>query len=307
MIVVSLYNVHKTYQKITALKKISFEVNKGELFGLIGPDGAGKTSLFRLLATLLIQDSGSIDVLGYDSLKDYKIIRTKLGYMPGTFSLYGDLTVEENLKVFASLFHTSIEQNMHLIHTVYQQLSPFKDRRAANLSGGMKQKLALCCALIHKPELLLLDEPTMGVDPTSRKEFWDILKTLESQGITIIVSTPYMDEASLCDRIALMQNGEILQLNSPEQIVRDFKPKIYAAKADQMYPLLEELQKIKQIISVYPFGETHHITVDEQIRFPIKEILQDLKKKKITGLEITPIPASIEDCFMYLSKQHDRS
>lgn len=303
--VVKLHNVYKSYKEVKALKEISFEVNKGELFGLIGPDGAGKTTMFRLLTTLLLADQGEIEVLGLDAVKDFKEIRTKIGYMPGTFSLYTDLSIDENLHVFASLFNTTVAENLPLIDAIYQQLAPFKDRRAGNLSGGMKQKLALCCALIHRPELLLLDEPTTGVDPTSRKEFWDILKTLEKEGITIIVSTPYMDEASLCDRIALMQKGDILELDSPQGIVANFKEKIYAAKADQMYPLLLELQKLKNIVSVFPFGETHHITVAENVEFPLDQVLESLKKTSLTGVSISLIPASIEDCFMYLSNQNE--
>ena len=219
---ISLRNISKSYKKVKAVQDISFDVNPGELFGLIGPDGAGKTTIFRILTTLLIPDEGSATVAGMDVEKDYKAIRNSVGYMPGRFSLYQDLTVEENLTFFATIFGTTIEENYDLIEDIYVQIEPFKDRRAGKLSGGMKQKLALCCALIHKPKVLFLDEPTTGVDPVSRKEFWEMLKRLQKKGITILVSTPYMDEAALCDRIALIQNGEILEIDTPEAIVNKF-------------------------------------------------------------------------------------
>jgi ABC-type multidrug transport system ATPase subunit len=211
--------------KIKALEDISFEVKQSELFGLIGPDGAGKTTLFRILATLLLAESGEASVDSLDVKKDYKAIRKRVGYMPGKFSLYQDLSVEENLNFFAHVFGTTIEQNYHLIKDIYQQLEPFKTRKAGKLSGGMKQKLALCCALIHEPSVLFLDEPTTGVDPVSRKEFWEMLKYLKSEGITILVSTPYMDEASLCDRVALMQKGKILDIDTPEGIIEKYPKK----------------------------------------------------------------------------------
>src|SRR3990172_354739 len=218
MAVVSLNNISKLYNngKIIAVNHVSFSVNNGELFGLIGPDGAGKTSIFRMLATLLPPDSGSATVEGYDIVNDYKTIRSRIGYMPGKFSLYQDLTVEENLSFFATVFNTTIEENYDLVKDIYVQIEPFKTRRAGKLSGGMKQKLALCCALIHKPSVLFLDEPTTGVDAVSRKEFWEMLKRLKQEGITILVSTPYMDEATLCDRIALIQSGKILSIDTPE-------------------------------------------------------------------------------------------
>ncbi len=218
-------DVVKTYgakaDKVTALQGISFEVERGELFGLIGPDGAGKTSLIRIIATLLLPDSGTAQLDGFDTVKDYKEIRKRVGYMPGKFSLYPDLTVEENINFFATIFNTTLKENYDLVKDIYSQIEPFKDRRAGKLSGGMKQKLALSCALIHRPSVLLLDEPTTGVDVVSRKEFWDMLKGLKSQGITILVSTPYMDEAGLCDRIALVQNGKVLSLDTPSNIQGD--------------------------------------------------------------------------------------
>src|SRR6185312_14000353 len=234
---VSAKNLTKTYgvkKKVVAVDNISFSVNNGEIFGLIGPDGAGKTTVFRMLTTLLLPDAGSGTVAGFDVAKDYQQIRSSVGYMPGRFSLYPDLTVEENLTFFATIFGTTIQQNYSLIREIYVQLEPFKNRRAGKLSGGMKQKLALCCALIHKPIILFLDEPTTGVDPVSRKEFWEMLKHLKAQGITILVSTPYMDEAGLCDRIALMQNGKILMLDTPTNISNSYPEKLLAVKANKM-------------------------------------------------------------------------
>ena len=220
-----IQDVVKTYgtktDKVTALQGISFEVGQGELFGLIGPDGAGKTSLIRIIATLLLPDSGFVKLDGFDTVKDYKEIRKRVGYMPGRFSLYPDLTVEENINFFATIFDTTLKQNYDLVKEIYSQIEPFKDRRAGKLSGGMKQKLALSCALIHRPSVLLLDEPTTGVDVVSRKEFWDMLKGLKQQGITILVSTPYMDEAGRCDRIALVQNGKVLSIDTPSNIQGD--------------------------------------------------------------------------------------
>src|ERR1700761_941252 len=236
---ISLNGIKKTYNKetVTAVKNISFSVNKGELFGLIGPDGAGKTTLFRILTTLLLADEGTAVVNGFDVVKDYKQIRNCVGYMPGKFSLYQDLTIEENLNFFATVFGTTIKQNYDLIKDIYVQIEPFKDRRAGKLSGGMKQKLALCCALIHKPDVLFLDEPTTGVDAVSRKEFWEMLKRLKEQGITILVSTPYMDEANLCDRIALIQKGEILSIDTPEKIIKAFPLDLFAVRASKTHQL----------------------------------------------------------------------
>src|SRR5258705_8617405 len=254
-------NIRKTYGKkkaqIIALDKISFEVKPGELFGIIGPDGAGKTSLFRVLTTLLLADSGTATVDGLDVVKDYKIIRQRVGYMPGRFSLYQDLSVEENLEFFATIFNTSIEKNYELVKDIYVQIEPFKKRKAGKLSGGMKQKLALSCALIHRPSVLFLDEPTTGVDAVSRKEFWDMLKGLRKEGITILVSTPYMDEASLCDRVALIQNGKILSINTPQGIVTNFSKPLWAVKSTRMLPLLNELLQKDFVEDAYPFGEFH--------------------------------------------------
>src|SRR6187397_3372655 len=231
-------NIIKTYGKkkeVTALSDISFNVSQGELFGVIGPDGAGKTSLFRILTTLLLADSGKATVDGFDVVKDYKAIRKRVGYMPGKFSLYQDLSVEENLNFFATIFNTSIEENYDLIKDIYVQIEPFKKSKAGKLSGGMKQKLALSCALIHRPSILFLDEPTTGVDAVSRKEFWEMLKRLKRQGITILVSTPYMDEATLCDRIALIQEGKLLSVDTPGQLVASYPGTLYGVRSDTMY------------------------------------------------------------------------
>ena len=248
------------------MSDISFNVSQGELFGIIGPDGAGKTSLFRILTTLLLADSGKATVDGFDVVKDYKAIRKRVGYMPGKFSLYPDLSVEENLNFFATIFNTSIEENYDLIKDIYVQIEPFKDRKAGKLSGGMKQKLALSCALIHRPSVLFLDEPTTGVDAVSRKEFWEMLKGLKKQGITILVSTPYMDEAGLCDRVALIQNGKILSINTPQGIVESFSKPLWAVKSTRMLSLLNELLQKDFVEDVYPFGEFHHVVMKDGIR-----------------------------------------
>ncbi|SFW79042.1 ABC transporter ATP-binding protein [Chitinophaga sancti] len=285
--------IRKVYQDKTAVDDVSFAVKKGELFGLIGPDGAGKTSIFRMLTTLLLPDGGSATVDGLDVVKDYKAIRKLAGYMPGKFSLYQDLTVEENLNFFATVFKTTVKENYDLIKDIYIQIEPFKKRRAGKLSGGMKQKLALCCALIHRPTVLFLDEPTTGVDPVSRKEFWEMLRKLKEQQITIIVSTPYMDEADLCDRIALIQDGKILSIDTPAAIVAAFPDQLYAVKADQMHRLLKVLQGSALVKSSYAFGEYAHVTFDGDLR-------QELDAQGLTGIEIQPTPVTIEDCFIKL-------
>lgn len=302
---VTVKNIKKKYKDVHALNGISFEVSKGEIFGIIGPDGAGKTTLFRILTTLLLADSGTANVDGSDVVKNYKEIRAKVGYMPGKFSLYQDLSVEENLKIFASLFGTTVEENYHLIKDIYGQIAPFKMRRAGALSGGMKQKLALSCALIHKPVVLFLDEPTTGVDPVSRKEFWDVLASLKSMGVTILVSTPYMDEATMCDRIALIQKGEFMKINTPKQIVREFDKVLWAVQARAMSKLLTDLRQSTHVNTCYAFGDAHHVTVnldenggDES--FSKKTLLDFLEKKGHEDIEIEPIEASIEDCFMEL-------
>lgn len=290
----------KSYGEVKALAGVSFHVEKGEIFGVIGADGAGKTTLFRCLTTLLLPDSGVATVGGFDTIKEYKEIRKRVGYMPGRFSLYGDMSVEENLEFFATLFGTTIKENYFLIEDIYKFLEPFKKRRAANLSGGMKQKLALCCALIHKPEVLFLDEPTTGVDPVSRKEFWVMLKRYKEMGITIVVSTPYMDEAVMCDRIGLIQNGSFLRIETPQQIVADFGERLFAARSDDMPKLLRDLRAFDSIKSCYTFGEMHHLTVQENIQEA--DILTYLQKLSHRDIEVRKIKPNIEDCYMKLSK-----
>ncbi len=298
---ISVKHISKSFGKVQALQDISFEVKEGELFGLIGPDGAGKTTLFRILTTLLIADEGEAVVADQDVVKAYKIIRTMVGYMPGKFSLYQDLTVEENLHFFATIFGTTIEENYHLIKDIYVQIEPFKNRRAKDLSGGMKQKLALSCALIHKPKVLFLDEPTTGVDPVSRKEFWEMLKRLKEKGITILVSTPYMDEAALCDRIALIQDGKILEVDTPEAIVTHYPKKIYAIKANNMFRLINALKAYEDQYSVYPFGEFVHYS-DMRDSFEAEELLNYLKEQGLDEIRIEPTAVTIEDTFMELAK-----
>jgi ABC-type multidrug transport system ATPase subunit len=301
-------NVSKRYVKstpfekvdVTALKNISFEVEKGEIFGIIGPDGAGKTTLFRILTTLLLSDSGTTTIEGLNVVKDFKNIRNIVGYMPGRFSLYQDLSVEENLNVFARVFKTSIAENYHLIEDIYKQLEPFKKRRAGKLSGGMKQKLALCCALIHKPQVLFLDEPTTGVDPVSRKEFWEMLKRLKHQGITILVSTPYMDEAALCDRIALIRDGEFLKTDTPKNIVSQFGHDLWIIRSHNMSKLLTDLRQHPWVRTCFAFGDAHHITLNDNT-LNIESLKQYLKEKEHTFIEMEKIEAGIEDCFMDLT------
>lgn len=294
-------NISKSYGKVTALSNISLEVKPGELFGLIGPDGAGKTTLFRILTTLLIADTGQATVAGYDVLHEYKSIRKNVGYMPGRFSLYQDLTVEENLNFFATIFGTTIEENYDLIKDIYVQIEPFKHRRAGKLSGGMKQKLALSCALIHKPKVLFLDEPTTGVDPVSRKEFWEMLKRLQQKGITILVSTPYMDEAALCDRIALIQDGNILEIDTPKAIVGHFPKPLYNIRANNMYKLIDSLTNYEHTYSVYPFGEFVHYT-DKQDQMSVKTLKAYLETQGLSNIHIETTQPTIEDTFMELAK-----
>ena len=299
---ISVREISKSYGKKTALDRVNFEVSSGELFGLIGPDGAGKTTLFRILTTLLLPDNGNATVAGFDSQSDFKKIRNHVGYMPGRFSLYPDLTVAENLNFFATIFGTTIQENYDLIRDIYEQIEPFKNRRAGKLSGGMKQKLALSCALIHKPKVLFLDEPTTGVDPVSRKEFWEMLKRLQSRGITILVSTPYMDEAALCDRIALIQEGKILKIDTPAGMVEHFPKTLYRIKGQSTYTLLKKLKDYAHTRSVFPFGESLHYT-DSRTGFE-PNLLQDyLSNEGLTQVEIERIRPTIEDTFMELARQ----
>lgn len=297
---VIVQNVYKSYEKgkVEALSDISFSVEKGELFGLIGPDGAGKTTLFRILTTLLLADKGTASVNHSDIVKDYKAIRSKVGYMPGKFSLYQDLSVAENLNFFASIFNTTVKENYDLIKDIYVQIEPFKTRKAGKLSGGMKQKLALCCALIHRPKVLFLDEPTTGVDTVSRKEFWGMLKKLKQEGITILVSTPYMDEANLCERIALIQKGQILSIDTPNTTIQQYPDDLYAIKAKEMSKLLGDLRQNVFVQSVHSFGEYHHLTFNAQIGDPLDETFANsLNHQNITLQKIEP---TVEDCFIQL-------
>lgn len=284
-----------------AVDQVSFSVQEGELFGLIGPDGSGKSSIFRMLTTLLLPDHGHAVVNGFDVVKDYKAIRKTIGYMPGRFSLYPDLSVEENLNFFATIFETTIAENYHLIKDIYIQIEPFKTRRAGKLSGGMKQKLALCCALIHKPVVLFLDEPTTGVDPVSRKEFWQMLHQLKLQGITILVSTPYMDEAALCDRIALIQNGRILSVDTPSNIVNAYPDKLYAVRGSNMPQLLRLINQDERVSGAYSFGEYIHVTFKNN-NTDINEITAIWTGQGIENIVAKPAQATIEDSFIHLLK-----
>ena len=304
MIALSANHINKSYGSVQATKDLSFEVTKGEIYGIIGPDGAGKTTLFRILTTLLLADNGTAVVDGLDVVKDYKQIRNIIGYMPGKFSLYQDLTVEENLNFFATVFNTTIQENYYLIEDIYKQIEPFKNRRAGKLSGGMKQKLALSCALIHKPTVLFLDEPTTGVDPVSRKEFWEMLKKLKEQGITILASTPYMDEATLCDRIALIQDGEFMQVDTPANIIAGYPETLWSVQTNQMHRLLRDLRNFPSTKSSFSFGETFHITFDK--RATSEDLRTFLANEGHSDIEIQTIQPTVEDCFMLLSKKSQK-
>ncbi len=296
MIAIKAENIGKQFGQVTALEGISFNVEKGELFGLIGPDGAGKTTLFRILTTLLLPGAGSAEVAGLDVVRDYKNIRKQIGYMPGRFSLYQDLTVEENLRFFATIFGVTVEKNYGLIKDIYQQIEPFRKRRAGQLSGGMKQKLALCCALIHEPKVLFLDEPTTGVDAVSRREFWDMLQKLQKKGIPILVSTPYMDEADRCERVGLIQQGKILAIDTPSGITAQFKKPLYAVRSDNTYKLLQDLREFTGVDLVYPFGDNLHATAP--VALDQQGLYGFLSGRGHESVEIREIEADIEDCFI---------
>ena len=290
----------KRFGETTAVDNLSFTIERGEIFGFIGPDGAGKTTLFRILATLLVPDSGTARVLDKDVVKDLWAVRPRLGYMAGRFSLYPDLSVEENIRFYASVFGTTLEQEYAQIKPIYSQLEPFKDRRAGALSGGMKQKLALSCALVHRPDVLLLDEPTTGVDAVSRREFWDLLADLKASGLTIVVSTPYMDEANRCDRVALVENGHILAIDTPAAITRAFDRPLLAIKTAQRYKVLLALRTFQHTHTIFPFGEVLHYT-DERSDADPNAIAQELTAflaKNGFEAEVKPVEASIEDSFM---------
>ncbi len=295
---IEVHNISKSYGDVLAVTDINLNIAKGELFGLIGPDGGGKTTLFQILTSLLIPDTGHAIVQGLDTVKDFRKLRKIIGYMPGRFSLYPDLSVQENLDFFATIFNTTIEKNYHLIEDIYVQLEPFKTRRADKLSGGMKQKLALCCALIHEPEVLFLDEPTTGVDAVSRDEFWVMLKRLKEKGITILVSTPYMDEASQCERIALIQDGHILQVNTPTAVTSGFDKTLFAVRSDDSYKLLLDLRTLPFAERTEPFGEYMHVTTAPDIT---AEYITDLLKSRgHTSVEAKPTLATVEDVFLDL-------
>lgn len=302
MSVISVSHLDKSYGKVHALRDVSFEVDEAEVFGVVGPDGAGKSTLFNILTTLLLPDSGEAAVLGLDVRTRYLEIRKHIGYLPGTFSLYPDLTVEENLVFFATMYQSSIKENMPLIASIWSQIEPFKKRFAGKLSGGMKQKLALCCALIHKPVLLFLDEPTTGVDPVSRKEFWEILRSIKQQGISVMVSTPYMDEATLCDRIALMQDGQIMRMDTPKNIIRDFNGHLVTLQTPDIFQLLKVMEQYTAHCTFYPYGENLHVIFYEPLEKAIPEFEAFLQQNDITHGEIKQIEPNIEDCFIEIVK-----
>ncbi|NLR92058.1 ABC transporter ATP-binding protein [Flammeovirga agarivorans] len=303
---VEVKNLKKSYGDVEALKGISFDVKENEIFGLIGPDGAGKTTLIRILASLLIADSGTVSVIGKDPDKDYAYIRNHIGYMPGKFSLYEDLSIKENLEFFATMFGTTIAKSYDLIKDIYQQIEPFNDRKAGALSGGMKQKLALSAALIHYPKILFLDEPTTGVDPVSRKEFWQIIKGLHQHNITIVVSTPYMDEADLCDRVALMDNGKILGIDTPQNVAESFDKILYAIEVKgSNYQLLKALRKFPNMESVFPFGEKLHYT-DKREGDYTTELTHYLTENQFEEVDVKIIKSNTEDVFIRLMNKKDK-
>ena len=296
--VIESSGLSKNFGAIKAIDNISFSVNESEIFGFIGPDGAGKTTLFRIITTLLLPDEGNVRVLGMDSVSGYKQLRKNIGYMPGRFSLYQDLSVEENLSFYATVFGTTVEENYDLISDIYSHIEPFKKRLAGKLSGGMKQKLALSCALIHKPQLLVLDEPTTGVDAVSRSEFWAMLGKLRKYNITILVSTPYMDEAMKCDRVALIQRGKILAIDTPSKIMKGFSRKLFSAKAPEKYMLINALRQFPSTLSAYPFGDSVHVTFAGDIINP--ELYDHLKSHGVTNASVSEMEAGIEDRFLEL-------
>lgn len=302
MATIEIDRVCKSYGAVQALNEVSLSVEPGEIYGLIGPDGAGKTSLFRILVTLLVPDRGSARIEGYDVVRDYRTIRSRIGYMPGRFSLYQDLTVAENLDFFATMFGTSVAENYENIREIYAQIEPFRDRRAGKLSGGMKQKLALCCALVHRPTVLFLDEPTTGVDAVSRKDFWNMLYRIRNAGVTMLVSTPYMDEASLCDRISLIQKGRIIETGTPAGIVAKYPHRLFGVSGMPAYPLLKYLRQCPGVLRCFSFGSEHHVAVDPA-RTSTEHLQATLEQAGFRQVVVREIPASIEDCFMELAKE----
>ena len=303
MNVIQVQQLSKKYDKVTALSDLTFHVNEGEIFGIIGPDGAGKSTLFNILATLTLPSNGVVSVLDKDILKDYKQIRKEIGYLPGTFSLYPDLTVQENLSFFATMYGSGIKENLPMVMPIWRQISPFKDRQAGKLSGGMKQKLALCCALIHRPKILLLDEPTTGVDPVSRKEFWDLLDKIKEYNVTVVVSTPYMDEVTRCDRVALMQEGQFITVDTPKRIVDQYKGDLYALKTTHLFQLLEIMPQFEFKCSYYPYGEYLHISFYHDIETMVSHFVTFLEKNQIVYEKFDKIAPLLEDCFIELIKE----
>lgn len=302
MATIEIDRVCKSYGAVQALNEVSLSVEPGEIYGLIGPDGAGKTTLFRILVTLLVPDRGSARIEGYDVVRDYRTIRSRIGYMPGRFSLYQDLTVAENLDFFATMFGTSVAENYENIREIYAQIEPFRDRRAGKLSGGMKQKLALCCALVHRPTVLFLDESTTGVDAVSRKDFWNMLYRIRDAGVTMLVSTPYMDEASLCDRISLIQKGRIIETGTPAGIVAKYPHRLFGVSGMPAYPLLKYLRQCPGVLRCFSFGSEHHVAVDPA-RTSTEHLQATLEQAGFRQVVVREIPASIEDCFMELAKE----
>lgn len=297
---IEVRHISKSYKKVAALTDVSLEIRKGEIFGLIGPDGSGKTSLFRILTTLTLPDSGSASVNGLDVIRDVSGIRRIIGYMPGHFALYQDLSVEENLNFYATIFRTTVAENYGTIKEIYSQIEMFKDRRARDLSGGMKQKLALCCALVHKPEVLLLDEPTTGVDAVSRREFWEMLKRIKESGVTIMVSTPYMDEVSRCDRIAMILDGKIIGQGTPAEIVARYPDRLYSASGENMFEILGILRHVDGVLNCSSFGSECHVSVAQD--GPDETVLaKSLEDAGISGCTVKRISPGIEDCFIRLS------
>jgi ABC-2 type transport system ATP-binding protein len=301
--VIESEGINRSFGQVQALKDITFSVNEGEIFGFIGPDGAGKTTLFRIISTLLLPDSGKLEVLGLDCVKGFRELRKRIGYMPGRFSLYQDLTVGENLDFYATVFGTTVKENYHLIADIYSHIEPFKNRLAGKLSGGMKQKLALSCALIHKPDLLVLDEPTTGVDAVSRTEFWSLLSRLRKHNITILVSTPYMDEAMLCDRMVLIQNGSVLAVDTPQNVRAGFSRKLFLVRAGNKYNLLTALRKYPDTLTAYPFGDSVHLTVKNDA-FD-SNIAIFLRNEGLEDVMVEEEVAGIEDRFLELMEKSE--
>ena len=305
MPVIHVEQLQKSYGKVAALQGVSFDVQEGEIFGVVGPDGAGKSTLFNILTTLLLPDSGEVTVLNRDIMRDFLEIRKHIGYLPGTFSLYPDLTVEENLIFFATMYQSDIDANMPLIEPIWKQLLPFKKRFAGKLSGGMKQKLALCCALIHKPILLFLDEPTTGVDPVSRKEFWEILRSIKKQNISVMVSTPYMDEATLCDRIALLQAGQFIEMGTPDSIIQAFKGTLITLSTSDIFKLLKLMRTCEFNCTFYPYGENLHVIFYDPITEVLPQYEAFLQQNEIHYEGIKQASPTIEDCFIDIVKSKE--